>query len=226
MLKKFTVYFIFGLLLAVTLASCAKPKTPEEVCWDSPIRNFTLCLFFGVEEWLSTLGSHRNHLKCLLKLKITGLTQAYTHCHRNDSKELEPWHLEFCKNIQTRLPLFRWVHFSLFFLLKYSWKLWPLSVKQTLRFRKVEKRQPGWGRKEGNSCEFPEVSFHLVYPRLRVKRSLPPRYDTGNRHRTQQSLLSLKPTEEGRGGIARQKTSSWKTEKLPPPLASRLWMAT
>lgn len=31
MLKKFTVYFIFGLLLAVTLASCAKPKTETSV---------------------------------------------------------------------------------------------------------------------------------------------------------------------------------------------------
>ena len=31
MLKKFTVYFIFGLLLAVTLASCAKTKTETSV---------------------------------------------------------------------------------------------------------------------------------------------------------------------------------------------------
>lgn len=63
---------------------------------------------------------------------------------------------------------------------KVQLKTLTIICKTNVRFRKVEKRQPGWGRKEGNSCEFPEVSFHLVYPRLRVKRRLPPRYDTGN----------------------------------------------
>ena len=29
-------------------------------------------LCFGVQQWLSFLGSHLNHLKCLLKLQITG----------------------------------------------------------------------------------------------------------------------------------------------------------
>lgn len=106
---------------------------------------------------------------------------------------------------------------------KVQLKTLTIICKTNVRFRKVEKRQPGWGRKERSSCEFPEVSFHLVYPRLRVKRSLPPRYDSGNRHRTPTKPAFSQTHGGGKGRHSKAENFQLEnTEKLPPPLASRL----
>ena len=54
--------------------SRARPETPDcAVCErDPPVGDFNVYLFSGIEEWLSTLRSHHSHLKCLLKLQMTG----------------------------------------------------------------------------------------------------------------------------------------------------------